>query len=276
MFKIGDFSRLSQISVKTLRYYDEIGLLKPVKVDQFTGYRFYSADQLPRLNYIAALKSMGLSLEEVATLIGDNLTPQQLRDIFILKKGELQLRVNEEQKRLEKVEKLLKQIEKEGSMPDYQVTIKKVEPMLIASVRDTLPSYGDIGKLYGEIFKHLGKKFVFKPAGPVMMMCHDNEYKESNVDIEAAVPIGKKISGSDRVKVYELPGIEAASIIYKGPYENISEAYNAIMAWIQSNGYQIAGPDRELYFTDPANVKKPEDNVTEVQFPVKKENSGGN
>jgi effector-binding domain-containing protein len=169
------------------------------------------------------------------------------------------------------VEKLLKQIEKEEYVPDYKITIKKIEPMLVASVRDKLPTYGDIGKLYGEIFKHLGKKFVFKPAGPVMMICHDNEYKESDVDIEAAVPIAKKISGSERVKVYELPALEqAASIMYQGPYEKISEAYNALMSWIENNGYQIEGPDRELYFTDPGKVKHPEDNVTEVQFPIKK------
>jgi effector-binding domain-containing protein len=271
MFKIGDFSRLSRISVKALRYYDEIGLLKPVKVDQFTGYRYYSVDQLPRLNYISVLKDMGLSLEEIATLINNDLTPHQMRDIFILKKGELQQRVNEEQKRLEQVEKLLQQIEKEGTMPDYKVVIKKVEPQLIASRRGTLPSYGDVGQFYGEIFKHLAKKFIFKPAGPTVLICYDTEYKEKDVDVEVCVPIKKSIPGSDTVKVYELPGLEeAACIIYKGPYEGISEAYKALMAWIESNGYQITGPDRELYLTSPYNTKDPAKYVTEIQFPVKK------
>ena len=262
---------LSRISVKALRYYDEIGLLKPVKVDQFTSYRYYSAEQLPRLNYIVALKSMGLSLEEVATLINNSLSTSQMRDLFILKKGELQQRVNEEQRRLEQVEKLLNQIEKEGIMPDNQITIKNIKPQLVASIRDVLPTYGDSGRLYGEIFKYLGKKMIFKPAGPTMMICHDNEYKENDVDIEAVVPISKKIPGSDQVKIYELPGIEeAACTIYKGPYEGINEAYKAMMAWIESNGYQINGPDRELYFTDPRKVKDPAENITEIQFPVKK------
>jgi effector-binding domain-containing protein len=271
MFKIGDFSMLSRVSVKTLRYYDEIGLLKPVEVDRFTSYRYYSADQLPRLNYIIALKDMGLSLEEVATLVNNELTPRQMRDIFILKRGELQRRMSEEQRQLERVEKLLRQLEKEGAMPDYQITIKKVESQLIASIRDILPSYSDVGTLYGEVFKYLGKKFVFKPAGPLMMICHDNEYKESDVDIEVAVPIGKNISGSDRVKIYELPGMEqAACIIYKGAYDGIGEAYNALMSWIEGNGYQIIGNDRELYLTDPNKIKDPSDNITEIQFPVKK------
>ena len=89
MFKIGDFSRLSFVTVKTLHYYDEIGLLKPVKVDRFTGYRYYSANQLPRLNYIIALKNLGLSLDEIAILVNDNLTPARIRDIFVLKQAEL-------------------------------------------------------------------------------------------------------------------------------------------------------------------------------------------
>lgn len=173
MFKIGDFSRLSFVKVKTLHYYDEIGLLKPVRVDRFTGYRYYSADQLPRLNYIVALKNLGLSLEEIGTLVNNDLTPTQMRDVFILKKAELNQRVNEEQRRLEQVEKLLKQIEKEGTMPDYQITMKKVEPQLIASIREVLPTYGDVGPLYGEIYKYLAKKWVFKPAGPAMLICHD-------------------------------------------------------------------------------------------------------
>src|SRR4030042_140797 len=153
MFKIGDFSRLSRISVKALRYYDEIGLLEPVQVDQFTSYRYYSADQLPRLHYILALKDTGLSLEEIATLVNNSPNPSQMRDIFILKQAELRQRLNEEQKRLEQVENLLKQIEKEGKMPDYKIVVKNVERQLVSSVRGILPAYGEVGQFYGEIFK---------------------------------------------------------------------------------------------------------------------------
>lgn len=271
MLKIGDFSRLSRISVKALRYYDEIGLLKPVKVDQFTSYRYYSADQLPKLNYIVALKNLGLSLEEIGTLINNNLSPSQMRDLFILKQAELRQRVNEEQRRLEQVEKLLKQIEKEGTMPDYQIVVKKVEPQLVAAMRGILPTYGDVGQLYGEIFKHLAKKMIFKPAGPTMLICYDTEYKERDVDVEVVVPIKKSISSSDKVKIYELPALEqAACTIYKGAYEGISEAYNALMTWIETNGFQIAGPDREIYLTSPYDTKDPAKYVTEIQFPIKK------
>ena len=153
-------------------------------------------------------------------------------------------------------------------MPDYKVVVKKVEPQLVASMRGILPAYGEIGQFYGEIFKYLSKKMIFKPAGPTMFICYDSEYKERDVDVEACVPIKKSIPGSDKIKVYELPGIEAACTIYKGPLEGISEAYGVLMAWIESNGYQITGPDRELYLTFDA--KDASKNVTEIQFPVAK------
>ena len=271
MFRIGDFSRLGRISVKALRYYDEIGLLKPVSVDQFTGYRYYSADQLPKLNYISALKEMGLSLEEIGGLINNSLTPPQMRDLFIVKKAELRQRLSQEQRRLESVEKLLAQIEKEGTVPDYNIVVKKIEPQIVASMRGILPTYGDVGDFYGDIFKHLAKKFIFKPSGPTMLICHDSEYKERDVDVEIAVPIKKAIASSDKVKVYELPGLEqAACIIHKGPYENFNDAYNALMTWMQKNGYQADGPDREVYLTSPFDSKDPAQYVTEIQLPIKK------
>ncbi len=270
MFKIGDFSRLSFVTIKALRYYDEIGLLKPVEVDRFTGYRYYSAVQLPRLNYIIALKDMGLSLNEIATLVNNDLTSTQIRDLFILKRAELQQRVNEERRRLERVEGLLQKIEKEGTMPDYQVVIKKVAPQLIASIREVLPTYGDLGRLYEALIPYIFSQGG-KPAGPTLFMSHDGEYKEKDVDVEAGMPIAAAIPASERVKVYELPGLEqAASTVYKGSYEGITEAYQAIMAWVESNGYRVTGPDREWYLVSPADTQDPAEYVTEIQFPVEK------
>ena len=128
MIKIGDFSRLSQVSVKTLRYYDEVGLLKPVEVDRFTGYRYYSFDQLPRLNRVLALKDLGFSLEQIAQALDEGLTPDQLRGMLRLKRAEIQQRVEEEQERLARVEARLRQIEQEAMMSNYDVVIKKVPP----------------------------------------------------------------------------------------------------------------------------------------------------
>ena len=156
-------------------------------------------------------------------------------------------------------------------MPDYQVVIKKVEPQVIASIRAVLPKYSDIGGLYGEVFGYLGSRGIMKPAGPTLFICYDAEYKEKDVDVEVGVPIAGSIPDSGRVKVYELSGMEeAACVIYKGPYENIGEAYSAIVSWAESSGYRITGPDRELYLVSPADTDDPNQYITEIQFPVKK------
>ena len=137
MFKIGDFSKLSQVSVKTLRYYDEIGLLRPSEIDRFTGYRYYAASQLSRLNRILLLKGLGLSLDQIGRLLESDLPPDQLRGMLKLRRAEIERSIEEEEARLARVAALLTQIEQESiSMSNYDVVIKKVPPVRIASIRD--------------------------------------------------------------------------------------------------------------------------------------------
>ena len=270
MIKIGDFSKMGFVTVQTLRYYDEIGLLKPVKVDQFTGYRYYSADQLLRLNYIVALKNLGLSLDDIAVLINDNLSAEHMSKIFTLKRTELKQRVLEEQKRLARVEKVLKQIEKEGAMPKYHITIKKIDPQIVVSVRDVLAEFSGegIGQMFQELIGFLVSNNI-KPAGPSMLIYRDTEYKEQDADIEVAAPISTEITGTESVQVYELEGFEqAATITYKGPYEDMDEAYNEIMSWIAGNDYRINGFCRELYLVSPGDTDDPSQYVSEIQVPI--------
>ena len=185
MFKIGDFSRLSFVTTQTLRYYDDIGLLKPANVDRFTGYRYYSAAQLPRLNYILALKDLGLSLDEINLLVQDSLTLTQMRDIFILKKNELQQQASDIERRLDRVENLLTQLEQEGKMSDYQIVVKKIEPLKIVSIRGTVPTYHDIMQI-GEKLLPVYKTHADKISGPFIAIYHDMEYREKDVDLEVA------------------------------------------------------------------------------------------
>ncbi len=273
MFKIGDFSRLCQLSVKTLRYYDEIGLLKPVEVDRFTGYRYYSADQLPRLNRILALKDLGLSLEQIAQLLNDKLTAERIRGMLRLKRAEAQERVQEEQARLARVEARLSQIEQEGKMPEYEVVIKKVPPSRVASIRDTIPAYSQQGPLWGEVYAYLGQQRA-QFNGPCLAIYHDPEYTECDVDVEVCQPIAGSASGNARVKVRELPAVETmASVVHKGPFNTINGAYDALMTWVQANGYRIAGANLEIYLQTGSGGQVRQDDpsyVTEIQFPVEK------
>jgi effector-binding domain-containing protein len=268
MLKIGDFSKLSRVTVQALRHYDEMGLLKPAQVDTFTGYRYYSVNQLPRLYRILALKDLGLSLEQIAQVLKDDLSAEQLRGMLKLKRAEITQRLEDEQERLARVEARLKQIEMENTMSNYEVVIKKVEPQWMASIRAVIPSYGDIGPLYGELFGHLGPLGL---SGLPMAVWHDEGYKEHDVDAEAGIYLAQSAPESGRVKVYQQPAHTVASVVHNGSYNTLHEAYNAISNWFETSGYKIAGPSRELYLHAGQPIRSDDDSyVTEIQFPVEK------
>ncbi len=271
MIRIGDFSRLSRVSIKTLRYYDEMGLFEPVEVDRFTGYRYYSANQLPRLNRILALKDLGLSLEQIAQVLDEGVSAEQLRGMLRLKRAELQQHIADEQARLARIEARLTAIELEDTMPDYDVVIKEVEPQLVAGVRDTLASYPEVGRLFDEVYGYLARHGA---SGPDMLgvgIWHDEDSKTGDIDGEAVVYLKQAVPEGGRVKVYELPGATMASVVHKGAFNRFSQAYEAVLHWIEANGYKIVGPNREVYLYCGQPVRQDDESyVTEIQFPVEK------
>ncbi|MCA9908879.1 MAG: MerR family transcriptional regulator, partial [Anaerolineae bacterium] len=194
MFKIGEFSKLSQVTVKTLRFYDQEGLLQPAQVDPMTGYRYYSADQLPRLNRILALKALGFSLEQIRQMIDEQIAPDELRGMFRLRRAEIEQQMADEEARLAQLLHRLKQIDQAGDMPDYEVVLKQVDPVRVASVRAVIPIYSDVGQLFGELFGYLMPNGIH-PAGPTMAIYHDPEYRESDCDVEALIPVSGGDSG---------------------------------------------------------------------------------
>lgn len=270
MIRIGQLSHISQVSIKTLRFYDEQGLLHPAKVDQFTGYRYYTFDQLPRLYRILALKEMGFSLEQVGRLLDENLTPDQLRGMLKARRAEIQVRLEEEMERLARVEARLQFIEKENLMTPLEVVIKKVSPLTVAGVRDTIPAYPEQGGLWRELEGYLAMQRV-RPTGPCFAMYYDDEYRERDVDAEVCEPIDVPLTETRRVKVHTLPEMEVAAAIHRGPYETLGQATGEVIRWIEDNGYRITGPEREIYIRPGKNgSQKDPETVTEIQFPVEK------
>ena len=270
MFKIGDFSKLSQVSVKTLRYYDEIGLLRPSEIDRFTGYRYYTASQLSRLNRILLLKDLGLSLDQIGRLLGSDLPPAQLRGMLKLRQAEIERSIEEEEARLTRVAALLTHIEQENvNMSKYDVVIKKVAPVRIASIRDVVANYGAQGELWGELGAYLAQHNV-KAVAPCLTIDHNESYKERDVDLEVCEVIDAALPMTDRVKVRELPAVEQmACVVHHGTFASIGQAYQAVVSWIEDNGFHIAGPCREIYLRYERGGDQ-KDYVTEVQFPVSK------
>jgi len=271
MIKIGDFARLSQVSVVTLRYYDETNLLKPVKVDHFTGYRYYSADQLPRLNRILALKDLGFSLEQIKLMLADGLLLEQLRGMLKMQRSEVEQRLSDEQERLMRIEARLRQIELEDKMPNYDVLIKTVPAMLVAVRRVTIPTNNQVpeylGPAFTEAYDYVRKQGA-KDNGPCFALWHSPADVYANEDVEAVVPIDRLLPGTERVRVYELPSTQIAAAVHQGDFEDFTQGHAALLEWIDANGYKIVGPYREIYIkheqTDLLN------STTEIQFPVEK------
>ncbi len=267
MLKIGDFAKLTRLSVQTLRYYDDLGLLKPVEVDRYTGYRYYACDQLPRLNRILALKDLGLSLEQVGRLLAEDLPAAELRGMLRLKRAELHEHVQDEQAKLERVEARLRQIEQENSMPNYDIVLKGVDPILVASARGIIPAYPEQGHLWNQLETYLDQQKATR-AGACFTVYHSDE---PEIDAEVCEPLSTVVPESSQVKVHALPKVElVASVVHHGPFTTIGEAYQAIAKWIETNGYRCIGAVREIYLQPPQQPGSQIDpaTVTEIQFPV--------
>lgn len=270
MIKIGNFARLGQVSVATLRYYDEMDLLKPVQVDTFTGYRFYAADQLPVLNRILALKDFGFSLDQIKLMLANGLSVEQLRSMLTVQRAEVEKRLQEEQARLARIEARLRQITLEDKMPKFDVVLKTAPAMWVASCRVTIPTNDQVpaylDPAYAKVYRYLHEQGI-KPRGNLTIW-HQPADVYANEDAEAMVKIDRSLPGTNDVKVYELPITRVASVVHQGDFKEFVQGHAALMEWVDSNGYQIVGPYRELYIKhDKANLLE---STTEIQYPVEK------
>ena len=265
MLKIGEFSRLAQVTVKALRYYDELGLLRPVFVDRYTSYRYYELEQLARLHRILALKDLGLSLDEVKGLLDDEVPVAELRGMLRLRQADLQQHLRNEQGRLARVEARLAQLERGDRHQAYAVVLKSAPAQRVVSRRATLPRYEAVGEAIGELLAHLARQAV-TPAGPPQAVYYDAEYRAREVDVEVAVPLGQaRLASTERLSVGWLPAMaELACAVHAGAVQDISDAYAAINTWAPANAYRVAGPIREVYLSGPEQGRV----VWEVQFPV--------
>lgn len=279
MFKIGDFSRLAQVSTRMLRHYDQLGLLTPSQIDEWTGYRYYTIDQLPRLHRLIALKELGFSLEQVAHLLkDDDLPPEQLRGMLRLRQSELEREIRESQFRLAEVEARLQQIEQAGQPSPYEIVVKPIEAQPVASVRRVVPQVADMGyycelmyrRLYGELAA-LG----LKPRGYEVTVYHAEEYRETDLEVETAVVVDEALlqrpPASDVARFSQLPPAElAAALIYEGPFAEITPAILELLRWIGTHRHMPAGPLRELHLSGPAHVsgQSVETAVVELQLPI--------
>jgi predicted transcriptional regulator YdeE/DNA-binding transcriptional MerR regulator len=284
MIKIGDFSKLAHVTVKTLHHYGELGLLKPTHIDRYTGYRYYSLEQLPRLNRILALKDLGFTLDQVGQLIDDNLSVAEMRGMLRLKQIELAEKLDAEQARLAQVEVRLKQLEREGALPVYEVALKQVEAQTALTARAVAASEQAIpGALVSlQMLLHQNiQRARLKPAGPWFGIKNDLPYTESDLEVALAVPVLLKSSQragdwqGTPVSLDEISSVEnMASVIFAGEAAAINQAYAGLYAWAQANAYRIGRPCREVYLPETGISTTPSQEMhsgyIEVQCPVER------
>lgn len=248
MFKIGEFSKLSRVSVRMLRHYDQLGLLKPVQTDAFTNYRYYTAGQLPRLNRILALRDLGFSLEQIADMLDKEVSAEQLLGMFKLKRAEIEQQMQDGQMRLARLEARIYQVNGTEDHSMYDVILRDIGARLVASHREVAEDDDRITSMFDELERYVAHFERARADKPPFAIYHDAEYRETDIDTEVAVPLTFPIPGSEIFQVREFPAVSnVACVVHTGGYATLYQAYNALLGWIESNGYRMAGPIHEVY-----------------------------
>ncbi|MDE7423549.1 MAG: MerR family transcriptional regulator [Lachnospiraceae bacterium] len=267
MFTIGEFSKICQVSVKTLHHYDKIDLLKPVKVDEFTGYRYYSQPQMEKMLLIQRLKRYGFSLEEIREFL--DCTQESICFSILLKQKErlkqqmrqMQLIINEMSAHLQNFERTGDIM---GYQKDYEIEVRETPVRAVLACRNKM-GVDEFGKYYSTLYERVPKEKI-TPNGITGAIYYDENFNRECSDIELIVGIREK-EKADKLMESTL----CAVTVHKGGYSSLSDAYGALIAWIQENGYECNGAPYDIYVKTGFNSGLPvEEWETEVYFPVKK------
>lgn len=254
-----------------LRHYNEIGLLVPKSTDSFTGYRFYSEDQLPVVGRINALKDMGFSLTTIVEILKSYDDPQALAGFLEVKQSEVQAEAKEAERRLLLLDTAIKRLRKDGTVMSYNVTLKELPERYVASVRKVIPSYQQEGMLWGILMQETAP-LEMQDGDPcyTLAIFHDGEFKESNVDVEVQKSVRGSYKNTENVVFKTEPPVLIASATYKGSYEKVDAVNEAVANWVNDNGYDFNGLSFNIYHVSPHETQNPDEYVTEVCYPVKK------
>ena len=266
MLKIGDFSKLSRVSIRMLRHYDDIGLLKPAEIDEFTGYRYYQEEQLFIAGRIAALKDMGFALADIVRILEIYDDTEKLDDFLLAKQEELTALAKQTEYKLMLLDTARKRLKKEQNI-SINVTVKTIPERYAATVHTVIPHYEDEG-LAWEMFRECQKPLL--PTDPCLAAAEflDEEYKEENVELIAWMTVKGEYRDTEHIKFKTLPAVKVASCVIKGSYGQMNDAIATIVSWINANGYKVSGHMFNIYHVGPAQTKNPDEYVTEVCFPI--------
>ncbi|MFI5618688.1 MerR family transcriptional regulator [Streptomyces sp. NPDC051567] len=275
MFTIGDFAKHGRVSVRMLRHYDALGLLRPARVDPASGYRYYAAGQLARLNRVIALKELGFSLYQVKSILDERVDVEELRGLLRLRRAELESAMAAAAARLTQVEARLRTIESEGFMPAEDIVVKSLPPVRLAELTGVARSYGPqditpvIGPLYDELVRRIDAARV-AVTGPAIAYYEDAPGGGPGaVLVHAGLPVAESVRAGDLgggVRIVTLPAVEqAATVVHRGAMDSVLPTAQALARWIDANGHHSTGYARELTLACPPDKDQW---VTELQEPL--------
>lgn len=267
MLGIGEFALHGQVSVRMLRHYDALGLLVPAHVDEFNGYRRYSADQLTRLNRLVALKDLGFALSEIGPILDADVSADELRAMLGLRRSQIAARIEEDHARLAEIERRLRTIEKEHTMQDLEFTTKPLPELTLSQRAATVTEQAEIGPVIGPMFADLladaGRAGL--DVDQPTLAWYDTD--ESSIRFAAGMPVAPGASPLPGWDVETLPAVaRAVTVTHHGSMETISDTWQALMQYVGAQGLSPAGRCREVYLSTPLGDEDAW--VTELQQPV--------
>lgn len=274
MFRIGEFSRIARVSCRLLRYYDEIGLLKPVRTDAGTGYRYYSAAQLPQLSRILVLQELGLSLEQISRLVAEPASTAALRGMLLKRRDEVEASITQEQQRLRQIEGRLAQIEASESPAAEDVLVRAEPACRLLSIRQRVASFSEAVKLIAALAGSVPKVTGSRPLDQFMAIAHAAEFEPDDLDVEFGYRLRADVESPVRLPdgrvltVRDLPAEPHLAVCVRhGPPQDAHLTTAQIGRFIEAGGYRIRGPGREVFLSGPDPLRM-EQSVVEMQFPI--------
>jgi DNA-binding transcriptional MerR regulator len=276
MFRIGEFAQIAQVSGRQLRFYDQLGLLRPAHIDAQTGYRYYTIRQLPRLNSILALKELGLSLEQIGPLLENRISPTELRGMLTMKRAQVERSLQEEETRLRHIESRIAQIDKDGRVGGFDVVMKSVPPTPFLSLNCTCENMDEVVRMVRTVAEDGGRQI--RPAlRDKLVVVARNDRDDEQLDLDIGFSLTRasnanvRIAGDLVLRASELPAVDMmATVVRPGTNSQSHISFGAVGAWIEVNNYEVAGPCREVFLEPITGLPGFEGALVEIQFPVRR------
>jgi DNA-binding transcriptional MerR regulator/effector-binding domain-containing protein len=269
MFGIGEFSKISGIPVRTLRYYHDEGLLVPAAVNVETGYRSYDERNLEISQVIVALRALEFSLDDIGEILAGATEDADILSHLERQRTLLAERLQHYQNVVQRIDDMIQQqraAREATKMAEamFDIEERQVEPMIVAAIRMT-GRYTDIGKGLGALYKQVGRYASGKP----LCLYYDCEYREDDANFEPCVPLRKRID-ADGISIRDLPGGRCVTLVHRGPYEELGRSYARVLKYAKDHGYEVALPTREVYLKGPGMIFRgnPKKYLTEIQLPI--------